>query len=112
MFLNQRRHQQRHKEDSENRQGVGQIHAPTPNIAGEAYGSRRFSLHPVILVVPIMTLSRRHFFFGSFALSAFAAKPAGDQPSIVLIIPDGIGSWMLGCYGNKEIHTPHIDELA
>jgi arylsulfatase A-like enzyme len=60
-----------------------------------------------------MILSRRHFFFGSFALPAFpAAKPAGEQPNILLILVDGLPSWVLGCYGNKEVYTPNIDRLA
>src|SRR5215831_15685153 len=59
-----------------------------------------------------MFLSRRHFLYGSLALPAFAAKPAGEQPNIVLILADGVGSWMLGCYGNKEVRTPKIDSLA
>src|SRR5438045_323916 len=60
-----------------------------------------------------MILSRRHFFFGSFALRAFsAAKPAGEQPNILLILVDGLPSWILGCYGNKEVYTPNIDRLA
>src|SRR5690242_4132992 len=59
-----------------------------------------------------MTISRRHFFLGSLALPAFAAKPTGEQPNIVLILADGVGAWTLGCYGNKEIRTPNIDLLA
>ena len=60
-----------------------------------------------------MSFSRRHFFFGSFALRAFAAtKPAGEQPNILLILVDGLPSWILGCYGNKEVYTPNIDRLA
>jgi arylsulfatase A-like enzyme len=59
-----------------------------------------------------MTLSRRHFLYASLVLPAFAAKPTGEQPNIVLILADGVGAWMLGCYGNKEAHTPHIDLLA
>ena len=33
-------------------------------------------------------------------------------PNILLIVADGIGSWMLGCNGNTQIHTPNIDLLA
>jgi arylsulfatase A-like enzyme len=60
-----------------------------------------------------MNLSRRHFFFGSLALPAFAAKkPTGEQPNIVLIVVDGLPSWVLGCSGNKEVLTPNIDRLS
>jgi len=59
-----------------------------------------------------MYLTRRHFLYGSLALPAFAATPAGEQPNIVLILADGVGAWMLGCYGNKEVSTSNIDSLA
>src|ERR1700704_8159 len=60
-----------------------------------------------------MNLSRRHFFLGSLALPAFAAKKAaGETPNIVLILVDNFPAWMLGCYGNKEVRTPAIDRLA
>lgn len=45
-----------------------------------------------------------------FLLQRRAAAPA--RPNIVLVLADGLGAWMLGCYGNQEIRTPHIDRLA
>ncbi|MBN2477284.1 MAG: sulfatase-like hydrolase/transferase [Pirellulales bacterium] len=33
-------------------------------------------------------------------------------PNVVLIMTDNQGAWTLGCYGNRDIHTPHIDRLA
>ena len=59
-----------------------------------------------------MTLSRRDLLWSSLALPVFAAKPAGEQPNIVLLLADGVGAWMLPCYGNKEIQVPQIDRLA
>jgi arylsulfatase A-like enzyme len=60
-----------------------------------------------------MDLSRRHFFFGSLALPALAAKrPAGERPNILLILVDQLPSWILGCYGNQEVRTPNLDRLA
>lgn len=59
-----------------------------------------------------MNLSRRHFVFGSLALPALAAKKPGETPHIVLILAENLPAWMLGCYGNKEIKTLHIDRLA
>ncbi len=35
-----------------------------------------------------------------------------SRPNIVLIVADDLADWMLGCYGNREIRTPNIDELA
>ena len=37
------------------------------------------------------------------------ARPA---PNIVLILVDNQPAGMLGCAGNQEIHTPHLDGLA
>jgi arylsulfatase A-like enzyme len=34
------------------------------------------------------------------------------EPNVVFIITDNHGDWTLGCYGNKDIRTPHIDRLA
>jgi arylsulfatase A-like enzyme len=60
-----------------------------------------------------MLLSRRHFFFGSLALPAIAAKkPAPERPNVLLLIADNVPQWVLGAYGNKEIRTPNLDRLA
>ncbi|WP_156285917.1 sulfatase-like hydrolase/transferase [Oceanivirga salmonicida] len=34
------------------------------------------------------------------------------KTNILLIIADDLGSWALGCYGNKDAITPNIDYLA
>lgn len=34
------------------------------------------------------------------------------RPNILFIMTDNQSSWTLGCYGNEEIRTPHIDQLA
>ncbi|MDL2228958.1 sulfatase-like hydrolase/transferase [Treponema sp. OttesenSCG-928-L16] len=34
------------------------------------------------------------------------------KPNIIFILTDDQGCWSLGCLGNKEIRTPHIDKLA
>ncbi|MDO8540614.1 MAG: sulfatase-like hydrolase/transferase [Opitutaceae bacterium] len=33
-------------------------------------------------------------------------------PNLVFILTDNQGAWTLGCYGNPDIRTPHIDRLA
>jgi len=40
-----------------------------------------------------------------------ATEPT-KRSNIVLLIADDLGSWAVSAYGNKEIHTPHIDALA
>lgn len=37
---------------------------------------------------------------------------AGNRPNLIFILTDNQGAWTLGCYGNKDIHTPNIDKLA
>lgn len=34
------------------------------------------------------------------------------RPNILFILTDDQGAWALGCAGNREIHTPHLDRLA
>jgi len=43
-----------------------------------------------------------------------AACSAGDAapPNILVIMADDLADWHLGCYGNTEIKTPHIDTFA
>jgi arylsulfatase A-like enzyme len=59
-----------------------------------------------------MPITRRHFFFGSLALPAFAGKQPPPRPNVLLFLPDRLPAWILGCYGNKEVQTPNIDRLS
>ncbi|REK18614.1 MAG: hypothetical protein DWQ42_19550 [Planctomycetota bacterium] len=40
------------------------------------------------------------------------AKSDPKLPNVILMMTDNHGQWTLGCYGNPEIQTPHIDRLA
>lgn len=48
------------------------------------------------------------------ASAARAAPPdaAPPRPNIVFIVADDLGYGELGCYGGREIPTPHLDALA
>ena len=35
-----------------------------------------------------------------------------EQRNILLVVNDDMAAWALGCYGNREAHTPTIDYLA
>jgi arylsulfatase A-like enzyme len=39
-------------------------------------------------------------------------RAAPRPPNLVFILTDNQGAWSLGCYGNPDIRTPHIDRLA
>lgn len=44
-----------------------------------------------------------------------SSKPAADpaqKPNVVLFFVDDMGYGELGCYGSKDLRTPHIDSIA
>ena len=49
---------------------------------------------------------------GFLLVHCVAAGAGADKPNVVLILVDNVGYGDLGCYGNKEIKTPRIDQLA
>ena len=61
--------------------------------------------------------SRRQFLRAASSTAALMACPPllaarKRLPNIVLIMADDLGWRELGCYGQKHIRTPHIDQLA
>jgi arylsulfatase A-like enzyme len=52
--------------------------------------------------------------FHAIAVVGTAPVSAADpkRPNLVFILTDNQGAWTLGCYGNPDIRTPHIDRLA
>ena len=47
------------------------------------------------------------------ALGFAARLTAADRPpNVVFILTDNHGAWTLGCNGNKDIRTPHLDRMA
>jgi len=52
---------------------------------------------------------------GAPAMQAMAADNrdrTDERPNIIFIMADDLGYGDLGCYGQKHIQTPHIDQLA
>jgi len=41
-----------------------------------------------------------------------SGKSNADKPSIIFILADDLGYGDLGCYGQKNIQTPHLDRIA
>ena len=53
--------------------------------------------------------------FVCLLLPLFAAPAAADspkKPNVVLILTDDCGYADFGCYGSKDVKTPHLDKLA
>ena len=67
-------------------------------------------------------LNRRQFLAAFGAAATAGTLPSGvlvagnaarkDKPSFVFIFADDLGWGDLGCYGNPQIKTPNLDELA
>lgn len=55
-------------------------------------------------------LTRRDF--AAVAASALRVNAATRKPNILLIVADDLGYGELGCQGNPQIPTPHIDSIA
>ncbi|MGC6467475.1 MAG: sulfatase-like hydrolase/transferase [Akkermansiaceae bacterium] len=59
-------------------------------------------------------MTQRIFILLIFGLLPFAETLAaeGSSPNIVVLLADDLGYGELGCQGNPEIPTPHIDSIA
>jgi len=59
---------------------------------------------------------RRFFCFLSLLLAPLGVQTsslaAEQRPNVIFIVVDDLGYGELGCYGGKDIPTPHIDALA
>lgn len=45
-------------------------------------------------------------------LLATSMAAAKEQPNIIVLLADDLGYAELGCQGNTDIPTPHIDSIA
>lgn len=85
---------------------------------GKAPGIRPFAPGPRGRTFPTMpTLFRRAFkrLFSAAAicfLAPLTSAAAAPPPNILIILSDDHSAPHVGCYGNKDVHTPNLDALA
>jgi arylsulfatase A len=61
-------------------------------------------MKPIILILVVL--------WGIRQFAAAESANGARRPNIVLILADDLGYGSLGCYGHRDIRTPHIDMLA
>jgi arylsulfatase A-like enzyme len=54
---------------------------------------------------------KHHLIAWAIALSGFQTVIA-SQPNIIFLMSDDQNTDSMGCYGNKDVQTPHLDRLA
>ncbi len=59
-----------------------------------------------------MTAFTRRDFARLLGASPLLAAPAPPRPNILFLMPDQLRAQALGCMGNRDVRTPHIDRLA
>ena len=72
---------------------------------------------PIVAITPpdqlMPSVILRVFAVAVLLLVPVAARCADEaRPNIILIFADDLGVNDLGCYGRKDHHTPHLDQLA
>jgi N-sulfoglucosamine sulfohydrolase len=48
----------------------------------------------------------------ALAISPVRGEEKSRRPNVLLIIPDQLRAQGLGCMGNPDVKTPHLDRLA
>ena len=59
-----------------------------------------------------MSLSRRKFVTASTLATASARAAGRKRPNILFLMPDQHRYHAVGCLGNADVKTPHLDRLA
>ena len=64
------------------------------------------------IISAVSTRISRRGFVAAAGLAAAAQAQTPTQPNIVFVLSDDHSFPYLGCYGNKDIRTPHFDKFA
>ncbi len=67
---------------------------------------------PRFLNASVAAVTMASLVLGLTTVGAAASFAAEAKPNIIFIMVDDLGYGDLGCYGQKEIKTPNIDQLA
>ena len=51
-------------------------------------------------------------FFGWSTSSSWATRPASERPNFIFVLSDDVAQGDLGCYGQKLIQTPRLNQMA
>ena len=51
-------------------------------------------------------------FFSIFLIASASLIAEASRPNIVYLMADDQSSYSMGCYGNKDVQTPHLDKLS
>jgi hypothetical protein len=63
-------------------------------------------------LLPILLLAAMQLFALKPLCGSVAETASQDRPNIVIFIADDLGYGELGCQGNPQIPTPHIDAIS
>ena len=77
-----------------------------------ALHSPRFAIAPLLRRALLLQTAALVFATSARAASGSTSTNIPAKPNVVFILCDDLGYSDLGCYGAKDIRTPHIDRLA